>query len=277
MPGVGQGFFDDQDPTTYRVGNDPGPTFVIPVAGTPGAVTVNAGSSDLTLISGINGPDPEISTIPSSGGLDPVAAFPFSAGDGFEDLVVGNSGDGKVALFEGDANGLSLAPEQQEPILPDLTALALLAVTSGQVEFFAATAGIEAVYAITMNLGAATSSPPRAPGLQLGPLEGSSLPLVATIVSLTIEPAGEETDLGPAPIDEETDIASPGAAISVGQGFSLRSTDLGAEGDGPESPNELGQSAVPVASPSWDRFFLGLDEAHPEAPREAALDRAGPR
>ena len=56
-------------------------------------MTVDAGSNDLTVISGFEGSNPVVSTL-SSGGLDPTTAFDFSAGDGFEDLVVGNTGDG---------------------------------------------------------------------------------------------------------------------------------------------------------------------------------------
>ncbi len=75
------------------MGNDPGPTFVGDFNGQSDLVTVNAGSNDLTLISGFEGPDPVTSTI-ASGGVDPDAAFAFGSGDGFEDLVVGNAGDG---------------------------------------------------------------------------------------------------------------------------------------------------------------------------------------
>ena len=55
LPGVGQGFFNDQNPRTYSVGTDPGPTFVGNFNGQTDLVTVNAGSNDLTLISGFEG------------------------------------------------------------------------------------------------------------------------------------------------------------------------------------------------------------------------------
>ena len=43
-----------------------------------------------------------------SGGLDPVAAFDFSSGSGFDNLVVANNGDGTFALLEGRLEGLNL-------------------------------------------------------------------------------------------------------------------------------------------------------------------------
>ena len=58
LPGVGGGFFNDQNPQTFPVGNDPGPLFVGNFDGKPDLVTVNAGSNDLTLISDFIGSDP---------------------------------------------------------------------------------------------------------------------------------------------------------------------------------------------------------------------------
>ena len=92
----------------------------------PDLLTVNAGSNDLTLISDFNGPDPVTTTI-SSGGLDPATAFAFESTSGFEDLVVGNTGDGVLALFEGGQDGLTLMSTQVEPDLPSPTALAFSA------------------------------------------------------------------------------------------------------------------------------------------------------
>ena len=117
LPGVGGGFFNDTNPTTFAVGNNPGPLFVGNFDGKPDLVTVNAGSNDLTLISDFTGPDPVTSTI-ASGGLDPVTAFAFSSGSGFDDLVVGNNGDGVLALFEGGAEGLTLTSTETDPTCP---------------------------------------------------------------------------------------------------------------------------------------------------------------
>ena len=93
LPGVGQGFFNDQDPRLYPVGAAPVASFVGNFDGQPDLVTVNADSNDLTVISGFEASDPVVSTV-ASGGVDPAAAFDFPAGSGFDDLVVGNEGDG---------------------------------------------------------------------------------------------------------------------------------------------------------------------------------------
>ena len=58
LPGVGGGFFNDQNPQTFAVGTDPGPIFVGNFDGKPDLVTVNAGSNDLTLISDFRAPIP---------------------------------------------------------------------------------------------------------------------------------------------------------------------------------------------------------------------------
>ena len=121
-------------------------------------MTVNAGSNDLTLISDFNGPDPVTTTI-ASGGVDPDAAFAFSSSSGFDDLVVGNGGDGVLALFEGGADGLTLTSAETEPDLPSPTALAFSALTGGQVQFYAATAGREAAALVALSLGGGEISP----------------------------------------------------------------------------------------------------------------------
>ena len=142
LPGVGDGFFDDQDPRVYSVGSDPVASFVGNFNGNTDLVTVNAGSNDLTMISGFTGQDAVASTI-DSGGVDPTTAIDFSTGGGFEDLVVGNSGDGALALFEGGPEGLDLVSVDEEPDLPDPTALSFSTLTGGAVDFYAATAGRE--------------------------------------------------------------------------------------------------------------------------------------
>ena len=127
LPGVGQGFFNDQDPRTYSVGSDPVTSFVGNFNGQTDLVTVNAGSNDLTVISGFEGSDAVYSTL-ASGGLDPTTAFASRPRNGFEDLVVGNSGDGELALFEGGEDGLDLVSVESEPNLPDPTDTGVLGI-----------------------------------------------------------------------------------------------------------------------------------------------------
>ena len=159
IPGVGGGFFNDQNPTIFSVGNQPGPLFVGNFDGKPDLVTVNAGSNDLTLISDFMSADHVTSTI-SSGGTEPDAAFSFSLGSGFDNLVVGNGGDGVLALFEGSEQGLTLTSSETNPDLPSPTALAYSALTGGQIQFYAATAGREVATLVDLSLGGETQPPP---------------------------------------------------------------------------------------------------------------------
>ena len=60
-----------------------------------------------------------------------MAAFVFHSGNGFDNLIVANNGDGHLALLEGSAEGLILADIQENPELPNPTALALLGFHRG--------------------------------------------------------------------------------------------------------------------------------------------------
>src|SRR5262249_33007576 len=158
-------------------GTNPGPTFVGDING-DGAldlVTVNAGSSDLTLVSSFAGANP-VTTAVSSGGIDPTTAFAFDS-DGFENLVVGNAGDGVLARFEGGPDGLTLASAASEPSLPEPSALIFSALSGGQVQFYAATAGREAAELVALSLGIETET-----NSALGP--ASLAPAVVQLVAL---------------------------------------------------------------------------------------------
>jgi hypothetical protein len=271
MPGVGQGFFNDQNPRTFAVGTDPVASFVGNFDGKPDLVTINAGSNDLTLVSSFGGAEPVTSTL-GSGGVDPTTAFAFAGGSGFEDLVVGNSGDGVLALFEGGPSGLGLMSAETEPNLPEPTALALAALSGGQVQFYAATAGREAAELVALSLGIQTeaNAPLAAPPavetvVQLVPLHEASLPLVATVLTLTISVSNEEPALGPAEA-EGTGVAAflPGAGIALGQGPAGQSRSGGSTADEPAKADEAGANLAPTAPAAisvWERTVLGLDEA----------------
>jgi hypothetical protein len=273
LPGVGQGFFNDTNPRTFAVGTDPVASLVGNFDGKPDLVTINAGSNDLTLVSGFEGADPVTSMV-TSGGVDPTTAFAFAASNGFEDLVVGNGGDGVLALFEGGPNGLGLMSAETEPNLPDPTALAFAALSGGQVQFYAATAGREAVELVALSLGIQTEAnapfgPPPAVEtvVQLVPLHEESLPVVATVLTLTISVANEEPTLGPAGAEGATVAAVvPGAGIALGQGAAAPSGRGGGSprADEPAQVDEVGAHAAtpaPAAISVWERVVLGLDEA----------------
>lgn len=277
LPGVGSGFFNDVNPTTFSVGSQPGPLFVGNFDGKPDLVTVNAGSNNLTLISDFLGSDPVTTTI-SSGGLDPVAAFEFSSGSGFDNLVVANSGDGTLALFEGGPDGLTPFSTGTDPELPNPTDLAFSALTGGEVQFYGATEGREAAVLVALSLVSETApeepspspSPPAAPSLntvaQLVPLQESSLALVGSLLITTIGSPGNEASLTPA----ETEAAaaaveiSTTTGISVGQGLLPQAQSEGTAGGGDEEPGKPELAATDQTSsnaPARERFFLGTDEA----------------
>jgi hypothetical protein len=284
LPGAGQGFFDDQDASIYSVGSDPGPTFVGNFNGQADLVTVNSGSNDLTLIPGFEGANPATSTI-ASGGVDPDAAFAFSSGS-FEDLVVGNAGDGALALFEDGPDGLGLMSVETEPNVPDPTALAFSALTGGQVQFYAATAGRESAELVALSLGievatvAGPVSPSQSsPSVQLVALNDTSLPLVATVLTLTINVSGEELEFGPA----ESEAFAVGAFLAV-TGTSVGQPVLSSRGGSASGADESalsGDTGVGVADtvPSilapWERFVLGLDVALEEFRRQNATGGSG--
>ena len=270
IPGSSPADFNVPAERNIPVGDNPGQLFVGNFNGQTDLVTVNAGSNDLTLISGFGGPNPVTSTI-ASGGVEPDAAFAFTSSTGFEDLVVGNAGDGELALFEGGPDGLSLTDSATEPNVPEPTALAFSALTGGQVQFYAATAGSESAELVALSLGiepapipSPSGTPPANPGAQLVALNESSLPLVATVLTLTITVSGNELNLG---LLESEAIAVaaflPGTGISVGQGVS--SQGRGGPGGDDDVESDAPGAAIPGAVPAviapWERFVIGLEEA----------------
>jgi hypothetical protein len=270
LPGTGVDFFNDTNPQTFPVGTGPGQIFVGNFNGSTGLLTVNSGSNDLTLISNF-AENPETTTI-SSGGVDPGDAFAFETSNSFDDLVVANSGDGEFALFEGGPGGLSLTTTASEPSLPSPTALVFSAITDGAVQFYAATAGREAVELVALSLGVETGTASQLTNpsaletvAQLVPLSASSLPLVATVLTLTIEVNASELNLGPAENGAAGFLASlPGTGISVGQGLSLPGRDAGfssADVERLAAQDPTGASNAPATLSGWERTILRLDEA----------------
>ncbi len=253
------------------------PSFVGNFNGQTDLVTVNAGSNDLTLISGFEGPDPVTSTI-ASGGVDPDAAFAFASGSGFEDLVVGNAGDGELALFEGGPDGLGLVSAATEPNLPDPTALAFSALTGGQVQFYAATAGRESAELVALSLGIETATDLAA---RRGRSQNTGGPAgaAARVVAAAGGDGADAHDRGvgkraqPRPGgDGGTAVAAflPGTGVSVGQGLS--SQGQAARGETTmrnrtsREPDVAG--AVPAVIAPWERFVIGLDKAMEKFRRE---------
>src|SRR5271166_3044762 len=241
--GNGDGTFQNQAP--YAAGF--GPSAIVAGDftgdGRPGLLTVNSGSNDLTLITDFTGSSP--SRTFASGGLDPVAALMFHSGNGFDNLIVANNGDGHVALLKGSAEGLILDPHDIQGLLSP-TALALSSFTGGLVQVYAATEGSEAATLLTFQLGGESGSMPTVPGLQ--PLRDAALPLIATLLTLTIETSTAE--LNPGAFEGEAAAAVsflPVSTVTVGQSLSQHA-------QGPNLP-------VTQESSTWQPFLMGLDEA----------------
>jgi large repetitive protein len=124
LPGVGGGFFHDQNPQTFATGVDPVQAFVGNFGGGTSLdlVTINAGSNDLSFFPGF-GAGESI----ASGGVTPIAGvvLPDASGNGLSDLVVANNGDGAFSVFVSGAEGLSLSSVFSQPGVPNPTAPAV--------------------------------------------------------------------------------------------------------------------------------------------------------
>ncbi len=274
LQGVGDGFFNDTDPIIYTVGANPVTSLVSNFDGREDLVTVNAGSNDLTVISGFDGARPVNTTIPS-GGTDPLTAIAFPSLDGFEGLVVGNAGDGVLSLFEGGPTGLVLTSRETVYDLPSPSDLSFLAVAGGQVMFYAATEGRESAILVALSL-VANAVLPTAPApfkdiVQLVSLQESSLSLAGTLLTLSIEPTAGAFGSSPIESPELSGGAiAPDAGISVGQALTPRAGDDFEGGTGSEevNPEDAVIGSPPTSSSTRERFILGLDEALEQFARE---------
>ena len=191
IPGVGQGFFNDTNPTLFTTGSRPGQIVAVTTATGPGFVVLNTGSSTLTELSGFNGTQFTTVRTINAGGLNPVAVVAVNLDipgvtAGLTDLIVAdaNTDDqfnpatgadtGNLALLVGDDTGFDDAETFTDPGMPNPSAVALSAVDGNDV-FYATTDGVEHAFRFQINLGAETpggSTPPPVSTLQ--PVEGAS-------------------------------------------------------------------------------------------------------
>ena len=285
LKGLGGGVFDVTAPVVFPVGADPVQILVGHFDRYPGIdlLTVNKGSNDLTLISNIASPDRVTQTYKTNGVAPDSAMAVDMNGNGLLNVVVANSGSGSFSLFRGGATGLELASTFYDPNLPSPTALAPVVIGGGQVEFFAGSSGQDSADLLAISIGAAggTVMTPNFPGLdspspldtglgetaggqvvaQLIPLGGSSLDVIALLVTATRgdrptqpdldDSPGESTllDLATAPVGQSP--VSPGT-IDAG----------GGPEDGVAMPASAPSTGPAARSPtSWTRFVLGVDEA----------------
>ena len=234
LPSIGNGFFNDADPTVIALDESPGQIF----AGSFGAgtgldiVALDPGTSDVTLISGLSTGSPTSHDF-SSGGLDPVAAFAVTGSNGFDDLVVANNADGRVALLAGGPQGLTLEQVNNSLDLLSPTGLALASLQNNNLEVYAATAGEEAATLLGFSLGGlgGPSSTAGGQALTLLPLSDSSLPLIATLLTPSVNL--NATEEGPGGSAEETAavVALATMTTSLGQGPFWRKVGDGNVGD----------------------------------------------
>jgi hypothetical protein len=123
LPGVGNGFFNDQHPLVLNTGVNPRQVLVGDFTGDGrlDLVSINAGSNDLTFFRDL-GPGRSI----SSGGDRPLAAVAGDFNhDGITDLLVVNNGDGRETLLLGGVDGLTLTQTFSRSDVPHPTSIAL--------------------------------------------------------------------------------------------------------------------------------------------------------
>jgi large repetitive protein len=270
LQGIGNGFFNDQNPIIYPVGTNPSALFVGNFMGGTGQdlVTINSGSNDVTLISGVGTASPFMESI-SSGGIDPTAAFAVDIhGDGQDSLVVANNADGNIALLLGGENGLSLSSIIASPGLPNPSALAFASFDSEGMNFYATTDGVESATLLGFQLeesaALASETSASAASAQLVSLNESSLALIGTLLTFTIESPSES---------EQTAEASAAQVASAGPGAAGQSVAWTIRN--PEEDDELGGDAAPAdatslpAAPFWARFVSGVDQAIEKVRSEA--------
>ena len=198
------------------------PAFIGDFDGQTDLVTVNPRSNDVTTISDYGGRNPVTTTI-SSGGVDPSVGFAFNTGRGYEDLVVGNTGDGVLTLFAGGPNGLTLESSMNVSDLRRAVELVVSRVSSNEIRFFmllqSQIPGVpetDGPYLLVLRdsfslapqlvlpggtiatSGQSSATLPGSSGVaQLVPLQESSLALIGTLLPLSSEtPAAAQPGAG---------------------------------------------------------------------------------
>jgi parallel beta-helix repeat protein len=118
------------------------------------------------------------------------------------------------------------------------------------------------VQMLTLQLGGETGGMPTVPGLQ--PLSGAALPLIATLLTLTIQTSTAEFDPGAFEGEAAAAVSFlPVSTVTVGQSLSEHAGTGGSENSDQEGSNKPQEPNLPVTqeSSSWQPFLMGLDEA----------------
>jgi hypothetical protein len=292
FPSVGGGFFNDQAQATktYAVGQAPSSLFLGNFNGLgQGLATLNAGSNDGTLITGLNTASPVRQTFATGGDL-PTSGFAGDfAGSGFTDLVVGNNGDGHLALLMGGTNGLSLSQTLTSAEAPNPTSLSFAGVSYGLLSFYVSTAGREAALNLAFDLSGGPGSEPGVTPVAVSPsgesslaavltqatsgsvqqvsqllsISGTTLNLAATLLTVSAVPGNFESESGGGAV------ATVGT-VGLGQPVVHPQGKGGPNGSGEEpSAEDAGSATGPPAAaetlPRWERLSIGLQQAWEEA------------
>jgi large repetitive protein len=275
LPSRSDGFFNDVNPTIIPLAESPGPIYAGPFEGGTGlqVAALDPGTGYVTLISGLS-TGAITQQVVATGGFDPVAASTVLGPDGFADLVVANSGDGRISVLQGSASGLTLEGVSNSPGGQRPTGLALPSIHDNELAVFASTEGSEAASLLLISLSA-SSPAASAPGLSLLPFQEGSLPLVATLFSSDAElETGAPESAGGQGVSEAVVALSGTLAISVGQGPFGRTVGRTGEGDDGElmadaatAPTGAGDQAA------WKRVMMGLEEAFEEFRRATQSKR----
>ena len=156
LPSLGDGFFNDLNPTVIPLSESPGLIFAGPFGGGTGldVVALDPGTSDVTLILGLFTGSPTSQTF-SSGGLDPVAAYAVMGLNGF-------------AVLAGGPQGLSLDEVYNsfDSLNPTGLALAIF-LNNNTLEVYATTEGEETASLLVFSLGVQGTSSSTASGQSL--------------------------------------------------------------------------------------------------------------
>ncbi len=261
LVGLGDGFYDDVNPPTFPLIETPGAIFAGPFEGgnSLDVAALDPDSGEVTLISGL-ATGAIAQSIISSGGSDPVAAFAVLGSNGFEDLVVANSADGRVSLLEGSLDGLVLEQVNNSLAGQSPTGLALASIHDNDLEVYASAEGAEAASLLLFSLSSA-SPVSSGPSLTLLPLQEQSLPLIATLsyADIDLDSSAEESRAAQGATAAVVSLSAI-TSVSLGQGPFGRTV----ENTGPGEEGELTSEIDAPLAPANDR--AGLEASH-DGPR----------
>jgi hypothetical protein len=198
IPGVGQGFFNDTNSTSFPTGNAPVQTFVGNFGQGQGFVTIDSGSNDLTYYPSL---DSSAFQVIGSGGLDPVTGVAEDlSGDGVLDLLVGNMGDGVLSLYFGGEDGPSPVAFFADASIQHPAAMALVDLGVGQpMQLLVVNEGDEQVRSFNLNQFVSALPMPESSAPGIGSLLGTttlSLILESAVALFVLPVAAEHTNLG---------------------------------------------------------------------------------